>query len=298
MEEKGGGEGDVGEEAEFSTQVLNTPSIRKDLAYRAPSERAPVLVAPQQGTMVRPDFADMLRRVSIVLEQHITKCEKRYERAASAGTLYVEDGLFHMRQGDKFAEEQFLSPQYKYHFVRVPLCRLGFMYGIAEVAREFAVPGVEEIHAFLSQLFTQAALSAECTIVCLVYVERLMEVGFVPLLRTTWRPVVMAGMLLASKVWQDLSSWNIEFAQIFPQYSITSINKLERLFCLEIKWDLYISTSSYAKYYFALRSLTEKRNFRQNIAVLAQVAPGDKQVSERSKGMKEGLLSTVLSRSL
>jgi hypothetical protein len=40
--------------------------------------------------------------------------------------------------------------------------------------------------------------------VCLIYVERLMEVAFVPLVSSTWRPVLLCGLLLASKVWQDL----------------------------------------------------------------------------------------------
>ncbi len=40
--------------------------------------------------------------------------------------------------------------------------------------------------------------------VCLIYVERLMETAFVPLVSKTWRPVLLCGLLLASKVWQDL----------------------------------------------------------------------------------------------
>lgn len=63
------------------------------------------------------------------------------------------------------------------------------------------------------------------------------------------------------------SSWNIEIAQIFPQFTLQNINLLERTFCHHIKWDLYISSSLYAKYYFALRSLTEKTDFRRYVLV-------------------------------
>lgn len=59
------------------------------------------------------------------------------------------------------------------------------------------------------------------------------------------------------------SSWNIEFANIYPQYSRQAINRLEMVFVKEVKWDLYISTTTYAKYYFAIRSLTEKQDFRR-----------------------------------
>ena len=40
--------------------------------------------------------------------------------------------------------------------------------------------------------------------VCLIYVERLMESAFVPIVGKTWRPCLLCGLLLASKVWQDL----------------------------------------------------------------------------------------------
>lgn len=62
---------------------------------------------------------------------------------------------------------------------------------------------------------------------------------------------------------QSCSSWNSEIAQIYPQFSLEAINKLEMVFCREIGWNLYISSSTYAKYYFALRSLTEKSDFRR-----------------------------------
>lgn len=59
------------------------------------------------------------------------------------------------------------------------------------------------------------------------------------------------------------SSWNSEISQIYPQYTLEAINKLEMVFCKEIGWNLYIASSTYAKYYFALRSLTEKKDFRR-----------------------------------
>jgi len=282
---------------EFKTHHLNTPKLGQQVQYKKPSDRAPALMA-QHGSMHKPNYEDMLRRVGIVVQQHVNKCEQRLKTAKEANKEHLEEGLFYLSQAEKFEEKKFLSPQYKYHFVRAPLCRLGFLYGIKVVDVVYTIPTAHEVYEFLSELFFKASLSAECSIVCLIYVERLMEMAKVPLLANTWRPVVMSGLLLASKVWQDLSSWNIEFSQVYPQYNIASINQLEKLFCQEIKWDLFIPTSAYAKYYFALRSLTEKKDFRRNMNVVATSAPGAEQVAERSGGMKEELLSTVLSRSL
>ena len=47
-------------------------------------------------------------------------------------------------------------------------------YGMQKLKRTFLAPTVEEIYKFCKHLFTKAQLSSECTIVCLVYVERLM----------------------------------------------------------------------------------------------------------------------------
>ena len=82
-------------------------------------------------------------------------------------------------------------------------------------------PPTAAFHRFSPLLTTratvQAHLSSECSIVCLIYVERLMEKGKVPLTAQTWRPILLCGLLLASKVWQDYASWNIEFSHVYPQ---------------------------------------------------------------------------------
>lgn len=134
-----------------------------------------------------------------------------------------------MSQLEKFAESNFMIPDYVYHFVRAPISRMGFLYGIHKVTKVVTSPSLQDIHTFLSDLFTKALLSAECSIgketlhgirlcgqipihlscicfyvVCLIYVERLMEVAFVPLVSSNWRPILLCGLLLASKVWQDL----------------------------------------------------------------------------------------------
>lgn len=129
-----------------------------------------------------------------------------------------------------------------------------------------------------------------------------MEQAKVPLMACTWRPIFMCGLLLASKVWQDLSSWNIEFAGVYPQYSLDSINRLELQFLRMVKWDLYISSSLYAKYYFALRSVVEKPDFRNRynrmVGGVGSVRDSEaRKVEERSTQVKEEAL-LQLSRSM
>ena len=154
----------------------------------------------------------------------------------------MNEGLFHASMRDMFNEDSYRTPTYKCNMARIPMARPGMVYGLRKIKVAYTIPSETEIYDFGHQLFKSVQLSSECSIVCLIYVERLMEAANVPLLACTWRPIFMCGLLLASKVWQDLSSWNIEFSSVYPQFSLESINKLELNFLRNVKWDLYISS--------------------------------------------------------
>ena len=236
-----------------------TPRVaKKNFKFKPAEMRTPVLKSDQNmGTLSRPNFRDALTRVAMIVKQHIVKIEQRFD-----GSRAASDGLFRASMLKAFAEDNFATPTYKCTMVRIPLACSGMVYGLRKVKTTYAIPTEEEIYEFGHQLFKSVQLSSECSIVCLIYMERLMEVAKVPLVARTWRTIFMCGLLLASKVWQDLSSWNIEFASVYPQFSLEAINRLEIQFLKMIKWDLYISSSLYAKYYFALRSILEKQDFR------------------------------------
>jgi hypothetical protein len=237
-----------------------TPRVeKKNFKFKPAEMRTPIQKSQNMGTLSRPNFRDALKRVAMIVKQHIVKIEQRFDGSRSSG---ASDGLFRASMMDAFSEDNFATPKYKCTMVRLPMARPGMVFGLRKVKTNYAIPTEEEIYEFGHQLFHSVQLSSECSIVCLIYMERLMEVAKVPLVARTWRTIFMCGLLLASKVWQDLSSWNIEFASVYPQYSLEAINRLEVQFLKMIKWDLYISSSLYAKYYFALRSILEKPDFR------------------------------------
>ena len=236
-----------------------TPRIeRKDIKFKAAENRTPVQhMSSPMGTLQRPNFRDALRRVAMILHQHIVKIESRFEQQGGGGgqcssnssrsgpqkkSATTDDGLFHASMRDIFNEDCYRTPTYKCHMARIPMARPGMVYGLRKVQVMYRIPSETEIYDFAQQLFQSVQLSSECSIVCLIYVERLMEIAKVPLLACTWRPIFMCALLLASKVWQDLSSWNIEFSSVYPQFSLESINKLELNFLRNVKWDLYISS--------------------------------------------------------
>lgn len=287
--------------------------------YRPPEKRFPSAVAPP-SSVSRPNYHDALRRVSVVVYQHIQGCERRLKQmtlaaqrgddenngkkrgsgggsgwaqtvsGANAGGAEPALKAFDPLKAVLFHERHFVSPQYRYTFIRCPYVTglPGASFTMSEVEEDMQPPSVDAIYEFVRTLFNKACLSSECSLVCLIYVERLMVAASVPLLATTWKPILLCGLLLASKVWQDLSSWNVEFSMVYPQFSLKCINRLEHIFLGQIQWDLYISSSLYAKYYFALRSLAEKKDFRQRYNYVMQIdAPGANLVQERSEAIKE-----------
>lgn len=306
-----------------------TPRINdksKPLSYKPASERSSQAIPATMGTITRPNFRDALRRVSMILHQHILKIERRFEARNNRDPT----GLFSIEMRELFKEDNFVRSRYKCTMIRLPMVSGGFACSHQKLRADYEVatqtvfrssppspstrqvrrnqkravhiPSEFEIYEFAHQLFKKVQLSSECSIVCLIYIERLMEVAKVPFMASTWKPIFMAGLLMASKVWQDLSSWNIEFASVYPQFSLDAINRLELLFLRNVKWDLYISSSLYAKYYFSLRSLLEKDSFRQRYyrfvgAVGCPSASDALKVSKRSEKVKEEALMQ-LSRSM
>jgi len=55
----------------------------------------------------------------------------------------------------------------------------------------------------------------------------------------------------------DLSSWNCEFSDIYPALTTRAVNQLERDFLGALSYNLYVSGSTYARYYFGLRGLRD-----------------------------------------
>jgi hypothetical protein len=184
-----------------SSHDVSAPSL-ETIKYKDPKQRAPEAIAPP-SSLSRPNYEDILRRVSVVLHKHIRVNETRAQSKTTSIEATDVDSQ-RKKQIEVFCEDNFVTPKYVYHFVRAPLSRLGFCYGIRQLDAAYVLPTLNEVYLFLRTLFGEAQLSAECSIVCLIYVERLMEQANVPLTPKTWRPCVICGLLLASKVWQDL----------------------------------------------------------------------------------------------
>lgn len=101
--------------------------------------------------------------------------------------------------------------------------------------KTMSTPSLEEITAFYRDVFRRSQMESDCIIMSLIYVERLIkttEGGLRPR-SSNWRSVLFSCMILASKVWDDLSMWVSQrirrIAELAFRYTIFMRSTLSRL---------------------------------------------------------------------
>jgi hypothetical protein len=154
----------------------------------------------------------------------------------------------------RFNVDNFVNAGYRVYQPKIMFPWIGSIFVQREIKCRCPMPEYETIFKFLKSVFSKLGLNTESCIICLVYIDRLKERNSLLISQQNWRPVILAILLVASKVWDDISVWNVEFAECFPIFGLKMINQMERYMLEALDYQLYISSSEYAKYYFALRS--------------------------------------------
>jgi len=119
------------------------------------------------------------------------------------------------------------------------------------------IPSVDKIRDFLASIFMAEKLPAECGILCLAYIERIIAINGLQLHAINWRRVTLSALILASKVWEDQAVWNVDFLSIFPMVTVQDLAQLEKVILNLLQFNVSLKANLYTKYYFELRALAE-----------------------------------------
>jgi hypothetical protein len=123
------------------------------------------------------------------------------------------------------------------------------------------VPDVSTIYRYINLIFRIQKLPPECAILCLCYIERVLSGQKIVLHPENWRRIVFGSIIIATKVWEDESVWNIDFLDLFPLLTLVDLNNLENRYLELLQFNVLIVGSEYAKYYFELRALSQFDSF-------------------------------------
>ena len=121
-----------------------------------------------------------------------------------------------------------------------------------------ATPAEEDILESLQAMQRMARFSPGCLVVAMIYIQRLRRRVGAELMASTWQPTLLVSIVVAQKVWDDRCLSNADFSVIAASYTLKEVNDLEVKFLQLLQYNVSITASLYASYYFELRTLCEK----------------------------------------
>jgi len=142
--------------------------------------------------------------------------------------------------------------------------------------KDWPVPTLSEIEVFYHDFFRRSQMEIDTIIMSLIYVERLIKEtnGALAPAPHNWRSVLFSCMVLSSKVWDDLSMFNLDFSNVsmasgLSSFSLQRTNALELAVLHILNFCVKVPASEYAKYYFLIRTML----IRSGLLEGAEVVP-------------------------
>lgn len=102
--------------------------------------------------------------------------------------------------------------------------------------------------SFILSILHQGIFSVSAFIVSVIYLSRFKESSHITLHACTWRPLFLTALLLADKVWEDKPVRNSSLAKLFPVLSNAELNRMEREFLGEIRFNVLMKPDLFCSF--------------------------------------------------
>lgn len=170
-------------------------------------------------------------------------------KVASLIFHYIEEG----NQAMTMTQQSPLDDEFhEAHFLHRRCC------GCCPRRSSVQTASVDAVFALISKVASSLYFCKQVVVLCAIYVERLLQdETTVMLTSSNWRSVVVVGLLIASKVWEDVHPWNADFEECLLEvaglrYEHCALYRLESLFLDKLRWRVFVDGEVYAAYFFSL----------------------------------------------
>ena len=114
-----------------------------------------------------------------------------------------------------------------------------------------------EFAQWIHFIYETGQCTVDTIIIAFIYCERLFNKNKeVSLTEKNWKSLIAISFMLSSKVWDDLSMMNSDFACFLP-FSLQQINTWERYFLSGLNFDVSVKPSHYAQMFFEFRNVDD-----------------------------------------
>lgn len=130
---------------------------------------------------------------------------------------------------------------------------------------------LEAIQFIFTIIHEESQMEYECIIIALIYLERLQnltnrEFRICP---ANWRFSLFGCMMLASKMFDDFSMINADYATIFHNFSLEKINQVEFAILTILDFSAFVSEAEYSRMHGVVQSLNKAAQDDVDSQVLA-----------------------------
>jgi len=193
------------------------------------------------STISSPNVKKMIKAVATILQSQLN------EDMNLGKTISKKSDLYFFSE-DKYVDEY---PQY---------------FDKQRIENIKKIPTLDDMINFIEALYNCVQFSAECCIISLIYINRIIALTGLSLQTTNWRPLVFVSLMISQKIWDDKYLSNGDFSYIYPFFEKSQLNVLEMKFLEMIQYNVYVKLSVYMTFYLELKSLVFEENVNKALS--------------------------------
>ncbi|TNJ29679.1 putative Cyclin fold protein 1 [Giardia muris] len=118
------------------------------------------------------------------------------------------------------------------------------------------VPTFKEVYTYIYKLFRKAQVEPECLVAAIIYLQAFLALPHgLRITSETWERLTFVFIMIASKVWDDISCSSRSFALCASDFSLRDLNTMERVVSRDLGFNYFLTANDYKEFYYRLKDI-------------------------------------------